>query len=104
LTLLPGLYGIGTPASNVVTINDYVFTPDVIETTSAGDWDSAGIWSLNRSATHRDRCDSQACVTLNHTTDYLSSLTITNAHSDLFQDGPLNAKRHVHDRSRVALW
>jgi hypothetical protein len=79
LTLEAGGYGIGTPASNVVTVQRYVFTPGANVSITNGDWTNGAIWSLGRRPLSGDSVTITNSVTLSESTYYLNSLTITNA-------------------------
>ena len=78
LTLLPGEYGIGSPASNVVTIADYPYTAGANVTTNAGDWNDGAIWSLKRRPLAGDDVTVTNAVALSNSTDILRSFTISN--------------------------
>jgi hypothetical protein len=79
LTLLSGAYGVGTPASNAVTIERYPVTAGANVTTGAGSWTNGAIWSLGRRPVPGDDVTVKHAVLLTNSTDYLSSFTITNA-------------------------
>jgi hypothetical protein len=79
LTLEAGGYGIGTPASNIVTVQRYVYTPGANASVTTGNWTNGAIWRLGRRPLPGDSVTISNSVTLSETTDYLESFTITNA-------------------------
>ena len=85
LTLLPGKYAIGTPASNEVAIAAYVYTPGVNQANADGNWDDGAIWSLHRRPLPGDSVILAANVTMTNSSDNLSSYVLNNGFTNTFQ-------------------
>ena len=77
LTLLSGVYGIGTPSSNVVTITRAYAA--VNHTVAAGNWTNGAVWSLGRYPEANDAVVISNNITLSDPTEILYAFTITNA-------------------------
>jgi hypothetical protein len=79
LSLLPGEYAIGSPASNEVTIAVAVAVPGANATTKAGVWSDNTIWSLGRQPIQGDDVTVGHSVLLTNATVDLNSCTISGA-------------------------
>jgi hypothetical protein len=79
LALAPGLYSIGTPASNTVSITDMAVTPGLNVSVGAGDWNDASRWSLSRRPAAGDDVVLTNGMTIRASSEWLKSLVVSNA-------------------------
>ena len=84
LSLLPGEYAVGTPASNDVAIASYTYVPGVNQANANGNWNDATIWSLHRWPMAGDDVTINANVTMTNSSDHLSSYILNNGFTNTF--------------------
>ena len=78
LVLEPGLYGIGTPASNLVTIQDFPIVPGTNMSLRDGDWMVPTNWSIGRRPEAGDSVYVKHAMSLSTSTPALASCTVSN--------------------------
>jgi len=79
LVLGTGLYAVGAPTSNTVTIADEVFATGTNRTVSTGDWGYSNNWSLARTPVAGDYAIVEHAILLTNDTPALVGCIVSNA-------------------------